>query len=160
MSVQGALPSALFDLKPRRFIVALFAIGALLLCAFLMHAFEHGQNHETTPTAASLVHVAAAAGNQSSPVSAGHGTQSSVAQSGGVADHGDACGAGCGGHDAIQLACRLAFLTSLVFFALYLTRLLATNDRLRERAMDTIVSARAGPRPMTPSPQELSISRT
>ena len=87
MSVQGALPSALFDLKPRRFIVALFAIGALLLCAFLMHAFEHGQNHETTPTAASLVHVAAAAGNQSSPVSAGHGTQSSVAQSGGVADH-------------------------------------------------------------------------
>ncbi len=35
MSVQGALPSALFDLKPRRFIVALFAIGALLLCAFL-----------------------------------------------------------------------------------------------------------------------------
>lgn len=60
----------------------------------------------------------------------------------------------------MAIACMLAFLTTLVLFAFYLIRLLATNDRLHERAMDTIVSARAGPRPMTPSPQELSISRT
>lgn len=74
----------------------MFAIGALLLCAFLMHAFGHDQNHESAPTAASTVHVEAAAGNHSAPVAAGHGSPASLPQSGGVADPGDVCGAGCG----------------------------------------------------------------
>ena len=69
-------------------------------------------------------------------------------------------GAGCGGSDAIQIACILAFLSTVVFFIFFLPRLLSTNQRLRERAIDMVVSVRAGPRPMTPSPQELSISRT
>ena len=160
MPVLRDLPSALFDLKPRRFIVATFAIGALLLCAFLMHSFGLGQNHESLPTAASTVHVEADAGSHSTLVAASHGTQASIAQSDGASGLSGACGAGCGGSDAIQIACILAFLRTVVFFIFFLPRLLSTNQRLRERAIDMVVSVRAGPRPMTPSPQELSISRT
>ncbi len=160
MPVLRDLPSALFDLKPRRFIVATFAIGALLLCAFLMHSFGLGQNHESLPTAASTVHVEADAGSHSTLVAASHGTQASIAQSDGASGLSGACGAGCGGSDAIQIACILAFLSTVVFFIFFLPRLLSTNQRLRERAIDMVVSVRAGPRPMTPSPQELSISRT
>lgn len=160
MSVQDTLRSTLADLKPRRFTVAMFAIGTLVLCAFLMNALGHGQTHEHTPTAASTIHLEAAAGNHSALIAAGHGPEAPVAHSGGISETADACGASCAGHDATQIACLLAFLTTLVVFALFLTRLLTTNDRLRERAIDTLVSARAGPRPMTPSLQELCISRT
>ena len=97
MPVLRDLPSALFDLKPRRFIVAIFAIGALLLCAFLMHTFGLGQNHESLPTAASTVHVEADAGSHSTLVAASHGTQASIAQSDGASGLSGACGAGCGG---------------------------------------------------------------
>jgi hypothetical protein len=160
VSVQDTVASAVFDLRQRRSNVAMLMIVALLLCSSLVHAIGNGQHAESTLSAAPTVHVETATENSLAPVAALHGTQVSVEKPGGVWDQGDACGVGCGGHDAIQALCMLTFLTALVFFTSFLTRLLVTKDRLRERTMGTVVSVQAGRIPMTPSPQELSISRT
>jgi hypothetical protein len=47
-----------------------------------------------------------------------------------------------------------------VFFLFVLARRLATDHWFGARALKIAVHVRGAPRPMTPSPQELSISRT
>ena len=56
--------------------------------------------------------------------------------------------------------CMLVFLTAGVFFLFVLARRLATDHWFGAHELKIAAHAWRVPRPMTPSPQELSISRT
>lgn len=160
MSIANTAPSRPVSPHPPRFLVALFALGALLLCAVLMHAFGHGGRHEAAPATASVMHAEAAPGSPTTAVTSGHGEHPTAAHADGLSDPGVACGAGCGEHDMVQVICMLVFLTAGVFFLFVLSRRLATDHWFGAHELKIAVHARGAPRPMTPSPQELSISRT
>jgi len=132
---------------PSRGLVACLAVGALLLCAFLMHTFGYGEGNEATfPVAAVAVH--------------GAGSAETVALSSPDAHAGATCGDGCGDHDGIQIACMLALLTAGVLLVFFPPRLQAAHHRLRAYALKLASFARAEAWPRTSTPQELSISRT
>lgn len=146
---------------PSRGLVACLAGGALLLCAFLMHAFGYDEGNEAAfPVAAVAVHGAGSAETvalsspdaQAGPASVLHGED--------LAHAGATCGDGCGDHDGIQIACMLALLTAGVLLVFFPPRLQAAHHRLRAYALKLASFARAEAWPRTPTPQELSISRT
>lgn len=160
MSIANTALSRPVSLHPPRFLVALFALGALLLCAVLMHASGHSGRHEAAPATASVMHAEAAPGNLTTAATSGHGEHPTAAHADRLSDPGVACGAGCGEHDMVQVICMLVFLTAGVFFLFVLARRLATDHWFGAHELKIAAHARRVPRPMTPSPQELSISRT
>lgn len=152
---------------PRRAVVAPLAIVALLLCLFFMHAFGHEDRGPSPAPAAAAPPVAAAAhGASATAVQAvrmpdGQAGHVSMQQPADTTHRGDACGAGCGQHDFAQIACALVLLAAGTFALLFPPRLLTADHRLRfEALLHLAARVRAGPRPRTPAPQDLSISRT
>lgn len=155
MTVQRMHASLLSARERRSFFTALFAIGAMILCGFLMHAAGHSQ-HQSTPASAATAHHGANPDGIAVMSVDGHDSTTSSLQVGGAPGQDATCGAGCG-FDAAQVACMLALLTAALL--IFVVRLQTKSLDLRGDRPTVAAAIRAGPRPMTPSLQELSISR-
>lgn len=141
----------------RRVLFALLALAAIVLCGYAMHAAGgHAHSTEASTTAPN-----SAAAAPSVPEHAHDGaavaTHPQVAAQPHVAAH-PMPGSGAAAEYALAMTCLLVLLTAAVL--LVARQASGIQPQLLDRVVWRIDPTRAQPEPHTPTPHELSISRT